>query len=225
MRKKFCPKCGKQTDKFYVRLCKNCFLSEVSVLKNIPNKIILKKCKSCEKIFVDNKIADDVENALDLFLMEILKQPEIYSATYRVEGNKVHVNLKLKLDDLEKTEEKISELIVKKITCKSCSMKSVGYYQSILQIRAPQIQIDEILEEVENQINLLNKYDNLAFISKIDKKTEGIDVYIGSKSVAMQIAKNLKNRFSANIKISRKLSGSISGKKVYRDTILVSVGE
>lgn len=225
MRKKFCPKCGKQTEKFYGKLCGNCFLSEVSVLKNIPNKIVLKECKSCEKVFVDNKIANNIGNVLDLFLMEILKQPEIHSATYRVEGNKIHINLVLRVDDSEKKEEKISELVVKKITCRSCSMKLVGYYQSILQIRAPQNQIDEILEEVEDQIDLMSKYNNMAFISKIGKKPEGVDLYIGSKSVAMEIAKNLKNKFGANIKISRKLSGSISGKRVYRDTILVSVGE
>lgn len=224
MRNKFCPKCGKQTDKIYNNLCEDCFLSGVSVLKNIPNKIVLKKCKSCEKIFVDDKSSDSVENALDLFLIEVLKKPEIHSATYRIDANKVHINLTLRVDDLDKTEEKISELIVKKITCKSCSMKAVGYYQSILQLRAPKNQIGDILEEIENQINLMNKYDSLAFVSKTDKKPEGVDLYIGSKSVANHIAKNLKNKFRANIKISRKLGGSISGKKVYRDTILVSVG-
>jgi len=85
--------------------------------------------------------------------------------------------------------------------------------------------VDEILDDVETQMELMRKYNSLSFVSKMDKVAGGVDLYIGSKEVANQIAKNLKNKFKANIKISRKLSGYIRGKKTYRDTILVSVGE
>ncbi len=225
MKKKFCPKCGRETEKFYGSLCKDCFLSKVSLIKNVPDKIILRKCKICEKIYVNEKSANSIENGLDLFLMEILKQKEVHSATYRIEGNKMHITLTLNVEGAEKSEEKTSELVVKNITCKSCSLKAIEYYQSILQIRAPQNMIDEIVGDVEEQMDLMNKYNNLAFVSKIEKVVGGVDLYIGSKSVANQVAKNIKNKFKANIKISRKLSGHIRGKKAYRDTILVSVGE
>jgi len=225
MKKKFCPKCGKPIEKIYGNLCKDCFLLNVSFVKKLPDKIILRKCKSCEKIFVNKKSASTVENAVELILEDLLKQPDIHSATYRVVGNKIHINLTLKVDDLEKAEEKVANLIVKSIFCEFCSMKLTGYFQSILQIRAPANLLDEILDDVQNQIEFLSQYDNLAFISKSDGKPGWIDLYIGSKRAATQISKFLKGKFKANIKISRKLTGYISGKKVYRDTLLVTIGE
>jgi nonsense-mediated mRNA decay protein 3 len=225
MKKKFCPKCGKTVEKIYDNLCKDCFLLRVSFAGKLPDKIIVRRCKSCEKIFVGKKTANTVENAIDLILSDLLKQPEIHAATYRVVGSKVYINLTLKVNDLQKTEEKISNLIIKNIFCQHCHMKSTGYYQSILQLRVPSNLLSIVLAEVENQIEAFNQYDNLAFISKIDKRPEWIDVYIGSKRVAKQISKYLKNKFKASIKISRKLSGYISGKKVYRDTILIEIGE
>ena len=212
-------------ENFYGNLCKDCFLLKVSFAKKLPDKIIVRRCKSCEKIFVGKKTANTVENAIDIILADLLKQPEVHSATYRVANSKVHINLTLKVNDLKKTEEKISNLIVKNIFCQYCHMKSTGYYQSILQVRAPSNLINAIMDEIGNQIEFLNQYDNLAFISKIDRNPKGIDIYIGSKRAAVQISKYLKNKFKASIKVSRKLSGYISGKKVYRDTLLVSIGE
>ncbi|MDI6798732.1 MAG: NMD3-related protein [Candidatus Aenigmarchaeota archaeon] len=223
MSRKFCPKCGKTAEKFYENLCKDCFLSKISFSKLIPDRIVIKRCKSCNRTFSDNRAAS-VENALESILSNLLIQPEIKKAIYRIEDKKVHINLNLKIADLEKTEEKISNLIIKKITCRACSMRSIGYYQSILQVRAPENLLGKISKEIEERINILSQYDNLAFISRYEEVANGFDVYIGSKRSALEIAKNLKNKLKANIKISRKLSGSIRGKKVYKDTILVSIG-
>ena len=225
MKKKFCPKCGKTIEKTYGNLCGNCFLLKVSFAKDLPDKITLRRCKSCQKIFVGKKTATTVDNAIDLILSDLLKQPEIHSATYRISGSRVFINLTIRTNDLEKTEQKISSLILKTIFCEYCSMKSTRYYQAILQIRVPTKMIDEVMDDVQNQMEFLNKYDNLAFISKVESKQGWVDAYIGSKRAAMQTAKFLKRKFKANIKISSKLSGYISGKKVYRDTILVSIGE
>jgi nonsense-mediated mRNA decay protein 3 len=225
MRKKFCPKCGKITEKFYKNLCRDCFLEKVSVKEEIPSKIVIKRCKLCGKFYVKKRAVESLENSIDTILSELLEQPEIHSATYRIENKNVHINLTLKILGLEKKEEKVSSLIIKNIICKACSMRSTGYYQALLQIRLPKNLKDIVLKEVKTQIDFLNKYDRLAFISKLDKKPKGVDIYIGSKSSAMQIARYLKSRFKAKIKISRKLSGSIRGKRVYRDTILVSIGD
>ena len=225
MKKKFCPKCGKSIEKIYGSLCKDCFLLKVSFAEKLPDKIILRRCKSCDKIFVGKKTTNTVDNAMDLILSDLLKQPEIHSATYRISGSKIYINLTLKVDDLEKTEQKILNLIVKNIFCEYCSMKLTRYYQSILQIRAPINMFDEILDDVQEQIDFLNQHDNLAFISNVERKPGWVDLYIGSKRAATQISKFLKGKFKANIKISRKLTGYISGKKVYRDTLLVTIGE
>jgi nonsense-mediated mRNA decay protein 3 len=222
MGKKFCPKCGRQTDEFYNGLCSSCSLSGVSIAKKLPNQLRIKECKICGK-FLMNDLSGSTESLVESFLEDLIKQKEIMSATYRISGNKIFLTLKLKKGDFEKTEEKALDLITKKIICQTCSMKETGYFQATLQIRAPNELLPEIKSKIESQINYLNQYDNLAFISNFQETKNGFDFLIGSKNSANQIAKILKLKYKAKIKISRKLSGSIKGKKVYRDTILVKV--
>lgn len=224
MRKKFCPKCGREVEKLYDGLCRDCFLEKTSRLE-IPFKIVVKQCRSCGKFYFNHSSAATVEGAVDGILLKILEKPEIESANYRIEGDKIHVTLDLKYKDLKKSEERMVLLTLKKITCESCSKKAVGYYQSIIQLRVPEKLMGPIVSDIEEQIENLKKYDELAFVSKVERRKEGTDIYIGSKSAANNIAKTIKIKFGAEIKISSKLSGSISGRKVYRDTILISIGD
>jgi NMD protein affecting ribosome stability and mRNA decay len=225
MKKKFCPKCGKETEKFYNKVCKDCFLSRLSFIGKIPDRLIIKSCKSCGRFFIDDKPVDSPEEALDLILSELLKQKEVKNVDYEIKDDKAVVSINLKIDDAEKTEEKTLNLTSKNILCKSCHMKSSGYFRALLQVRAPEKLLSSLQKEVEDQVEFLNRFDKLAFISNLQPVKNGFDVYIGSKAAVAQIAKNLKNKYKANIKVSRKLSGSISGKKVYRDTVLVAIGE
>lgn len=225
MVKKFCPKCGKETEKFYENLCKDCFLEKISFIDKIPDKIVIGKCKFCEKFFIDKKGFDSLENAVGEMLARILEENKIQSINYRIHDNKVSITLRFKIEDLEKAEEKESQLILKSITCNSCSLKSLGYFQAILQVRAPENLLEKISQDIENFIQLFKNYDNLSFLLRIEKQAKGFDFYIGSKKVAHQIAKNLKRKYKAKVKVSKKLSGSIKGKKVYRDTLLISVSD
>lgn len=224
MKRKFCPKCGKETEDLYEGLCKDCSISKFSISTQLPDKILIKECKICGKFFTGKSTATSADNAVELFLEGILKQKEIDSVTYRVSGGKVFLTLRLKKDNFDKTEEKELNLMVKKIICQICSMMESGYFQTIIQVRAPENILPEIKEEIYEQISHLNKFDRLAFISKYQEAKNGFDVFIGSKSSANRIANALKAKYRAKIKITKKLSGSIKGKKVYQDTILVSVG-
>jgi nonsense-mediated mRNA decay protein 3 len=225
MKRNFCPKCGKVVDKLYDNLCSACFLEKFSVKEKLPDKIIVGVCKKCGRIYTDKIFAETVESAVDLILTRLLKQKEVKSATYKVVGDKVHVKLNLVVENLEKIEEKVLNLITKSITCKHCSLKEGRYFQTVLQIRSGQINTEQILAEVEARLGVINKYDRLAFISSIEKLPEGVDVYIGSKSAANNVVRYLKSKYNIKTKISRKLFGIKNGKRVYRDTILVSIGD
>ena len=223
MRKKFCPKCGREVEKLHDGLCEKCFLEKTKL--EIPEKIALKECKRCGKIYFDKNSAETVEGAVDKVLTKILEKPDIQSATYRIKGDKIHVALNLKYGDLEKPEERIILFVLKKITCKSCSMVAVGYYQSIIQLRVPEKLIEKIVEDMQQQVENFRECDAMAFISKIERKKEGVDIYIGSKSVAKKLAKCIKTKFKAKIKISNKLGGFVDGRQVFRDTILISISD
>ncbi|MCS7105924.1 MAG: 60S ribosomal export protein NMD3 [Candidatus Aenigmarchaeota archaeon] len=225
MKGKFCPKCGEETEKFYENLCKDCFLEKISFLDKIPEEIVIRKCKSCEKFFYDEKSFKNLEEAVGEMLARILEENKIQSINYRIFENKVNITLTFRVEDLEKTEEKKSSLILKSITCNSCSLKNLGYYQAVLQVRAPENLLEKISQDVENFVEFFRNYDALSFISKFEKQKKGFDVFIGSKKVAHQIAQNLKRKYKPKIKISRKFAGRIKGKKVYRDTILISLSD
>jgi len=222
MIKKFCPKCGREIDKLYDSLCEKCFLSKLSITDDIPNDIKVKQCKLCGKFFIKTG-ATSVEGVIETFLEDLLKKKHVQSASYRIKNNTLFLSLRTKIEDLEKVEEKIINLIFKSIICSTCVMKKSGYFQAIIQIRTPESLAAVILDEIETQIDNFSRYDETAFISGKEKIKQGFDIYLGSKRVAMLLAKILKTKYGAEIKISRKLGGSIKGKKVYRDTILVSV--
>jgi nonsense-mediated mRNA decay protein 3 len=222
MREKFCPKCGKKTENFYEGLCEACFLSKFSISKKLPDKIFITQCKLCGKFFL-NKHSGSIENIIEAFLQDFLKEGELTSISYRIAENKIFLTLSLKINDLEKTEEKEVEVIIKKIICQACAMKESGYFQATIQVRAPENLLFEIKKEIEDQTDYLRQYDSLAFISSFQEVKNGFDVFIGSKASARQIARVLKLKYKAKIKITRKLAGKLKGKKVYRDTILISI--
>lgn len=224
MGRKFCPKCGKKTEIFYDNLCEECFLKEISFVSLIPNKFLIKECKSCGRFFFKSDASASLEKLIESTLSKLLSKKEVESATYRIQDNKLHVNVRIKINGLKKEEKKISSLVVKKIVCRECALKSLEYYQSIIQVRAPEDVSNKILERMKRIVEK-SKKEKLAFISKIEKVPRGFNAYIGSKRIAKEIVQEIKKEFKAKIKISRKLSGSIRGKRVYRDTILVLAGE
>ena len=219
--RKFCPKCGKITDNLYENICRDCFLEKLSVMDKLPNEIKLRICKSCGRIVVDKNRFNTIEKAVDKILADFLNKKEIKSASYRINNNKIYVSIKLKIDNVEKSEEKSMNMISRYITCEICSISGSSYYNSTIQLRTKNP--DKFLSVIQKKMIELNKNDPFAFISKLDRNKAGYDFYVGSKSSANNIASFFREKYKAKIKISRKLSGNIHGKTKYKDTILIEV--
>jgi nonsense-mediated mRNA decay protein 3 len=224
MLKKFCPNCGNPTEKFYNNLCGDCFLKNVSILETLPKRFVVMLCKICGKYYLGSESGENLDEVVEKMLKKMLKKPESKFATYRLHDKKVFVTLQIKIQDLQKTEEKEFDLVLKGITCNFCNLKKSGYYKAILQLRVRK-DIEKIVQnEIDMLVAKLNKSDNFAFISQRQKLKEGIDLYFGSKSAASKVAQYLKKKYGAEIKISQKIFGmTSSGKTAYRDTILVSI--
>ncbi|MDI6806364.1 MAG: NMD3-related protein [Candidatus Aenigmarchaeota archaeon] len=219
--KRFCPKCGRVTEKFYENLCEECFLSKITYVNLIPEKIILRKCKVCERFFINDK-PQSMNEIVKNFLLKKFKPTNVESITHRISDKKLYLNLNIKVYDLRKSERKVCGLIVKLITCKFCWMRQTGYYQAIIQVRVSRDIFDEILEKIENKLKSLSTRDELAFISQV-VRNKFLDVYLGSTSAALKISKELRSLYKARVKITKKLIGTRKGKRVYRTTVLVSI--
>ena len=160
---------------------------------------------------------------VEAILSKILEKEKIESINYRISEDKLKMKIETKIKDLKKVEELTSNLIIKQFVCNICNMKERGYYQAIVQLRCKDEILPLIEENIKREIEILNKFDELAFISKIEKEKNGLNFYIGSKKSAMQITKILKRKYKAEVKHSRKLVGFERGEKVYRDTILIKI--
>ncbi len=223
MRNLFCPKCGKTANKLHAGLCEECFLEKFDFASKLPNKLIIPECRECGRFYISGKGFFKLDDAIGYFLKGI-KDKEIYSVTYRISNDKLYVTIYSKLGELNKREEKIMEFKQPKVVCKICNMKFSGYFNAILQVRG-NFNRDKILKEIESNVEKLNKEDKMAFVSRTSRKKEGLDLQFGSKSTANKIARALKARYNAKIKLSSTLYGMKEGKKIYRDTILVLFGE
>ena len=224
-RGKFCPKCGKDAESLYDGFCSDCFLGKMKLSDKIPPKIVLGNCKMCGRVFLGERRFEMAENAVEFFLDGILKQKEIKKATYRIAGNSLWMTIDMEVSGLAKTLEKNIPMVNKSITCKFCNLKKGNYYNVTIQVRVPKAVEDKIVGEIEAEMGKLNRFDNYAFISGVQKLKEGTDLFVGSKNAADRIVRYMQRKYKAKTKTSRKLYGLIEGKKSYRDTVLVSIGD
>lgn len=221
MRKKFCPKCGKDADVLYDGVCKDCLAKKENILsKSLPDTIKLNECKVCGKVFGAGKGHQTVYGAVEEAVTKHLKKKEIESASFRLREGVVTVTA---IYPGGSSEEKDTNIAVKKITCKDCSLMKIGYFNSIIQIRGTESWTKEVLDLIEDIVGRLNKKNGMSFISKIEHIKQGYDIYIGSKFAARTAWHAVRLKYPVEVKITSKLGGSDGGKKIYRDTILIKL--
>jgi len=112
-------------------------------------------------------------------------------------------------------------------TCDTCGMKSGGYYEATLQIRADGRQLTE--EEEDDVVRIVTEMtiaqygsDHKAFVTKISSDKYGIDFQMGSEHLCRSIADVLESRYLAQRKQNYKLVGQDKGgKDKFRTTILI----
>src|SRR3972149_5172955 len=126
-RTKFCPKCGRETEKFYDNLCKDCFLQKIKLI-GLPEKIVVKHCKICGKFFSNGERRTSLERAVDDALSKVMRLNDIESATSRIDRNKIFSNVIVLSEGLRKEIEVDFKLIEKEIICKSCANMLSGYF-------------------------------------------------------------------------------------------------
>ena len=112
-------------------------------------------------------------------------------------------------------------------TCDTCGMKSGGYYEATLQIRADGRQLTE--EEEDDIVRIVTEMtvsqygsNDKAFVTKVSSDKYGIDFQIGSEHLCTSIADVLEARYLAQRKQNYKLIGQDKGgKDKFRTTILI----
>ncbi len=229
--KKFCPKCGKETNQLIDSLCVDCFLKGKEIFN--VDKVSVLMCKHCKKIFSGNKeisfseeiIAEIVASKIKIIpelekpkiFVELQKRTELdYEALIKVKGF-------LGNQLIEK--EKIVQFRIKETTCDSCMKLNADYREAILQLRASNQKDALAMFQLAN--NLLDKdrsKDSLAGTSKVIELKNGFDLWVGSKKAAAKVSRYLSKLYKVKIITSKKLIGEEdSGERKYRHTFCIKI--
>jgi len=240
MTKQFCPKCGKETDVFCGKVCRECFI-EKHKLVECPLVIHTKTCPTCGSFFRKGKWAfteDESENILDSVRDAIkidsqAENVEVFLTPRKLDSPLYHVGIEVtaEINGVELTSETETEVRVRKESCLTCNRIAGGYFEGIVQIRAEnRLPTKDELKRSEKIAHELagrsqNKGDRLAFISKITERDEGIDVYVGSTKLGTQICRAVIDVFGGKYTESPSLVGQKDGVDIYRVTFALRLPE
>ncbi|MBT4870273.1 MAG: hypothetical protein HON47_01755 [Candidatus Diapherotrites archaeon] len=231
--KKFCPKCGKETDKLVGNECLDCFLKKTKLFTIKSQKILV--CKHCNKAIIKGHWEDLSENLIE---GEVASKVKL-NTDFNLEDYKVLVELqKMGADEYEALvkikgfisgnlleQEKIVWVSLKGTLCDSCMKLDAEYREAIIQLRGKDKEESEQMLKIT--LDLLNKEkakDSLSGTSKIVELKTGFDLWIGSKKAAVKVSRYVAKLYSVKLKVSSKLIGEEkSGKRKYRFTFCVKL--
>ena len=237
-----CYQCGKPS--VLDGLCTDCYNKEHPLIE-VESPLTLLSCKQCGSVKVPGgwkNLTFEAADSGDLWphQVDILLDNEVKPL---IEGIELEIEEEKRLDrvlqivlraigksheDLPVHEEEYPiEIRFSYGTCDTCGMKSGGYYEATLQIRADGRQLTE--EEEDDIVRIVTEMtiaqygsDDKAFVSKVSSDKYGLDFQIGSEHLCRSIADVLESKYLAQRKQNYKLIGQDKGgKDKFRITILI----
>lgn len=219
---KFCPRCGRETDRLYgdkQKLCADCY-PEKNDLLEIPEVVEIEVCSVCgrmkqrtdwlEKYTIEEQLGEKFAEFSDPDVdMELQYWEDDEGTKVRVHASKDdiqdHYDTRVKFDQQQ---------------CPSCSRFEGGFYKVKIQLRG-----EQDLKPVSNQIidmaaELTNE-NRKDFLSNIEKTDHGYNIYLSTEAMAKKILDMLRSRYGPEIKRSYELIGEQDGQEVYRNVISV----
>lgn len=217
-----CAVCGKECAG---SLCSKCAVEKLNLV--VVDDIEVVECSSCGRYkrggrWVSTTLNEILEHEVlrniklnenfDLHSIEILGKEIVLYGSYG--GEEVVYKLPFNFK-------------IKKMSCERCSRQSGGYYEAIVQIRAEGRRLED--DEVSTAVRILSTVleaegdNDFAFVSKVEEKKEGIDVFIGGRDVGRKISYKIASELGGKVFESKKLHTRIDGQNAYRFTYLVRI--
>ncbi|UOY10209.1 60S ribosomal export protein NMD3 [Methanonatronarchaeum sp. AMET6-2] len=226
----FCPSCGEEVSGSK-RLCRECFLNNVEIVK-VPDFIDVDVCVRCGAHREgDTWIDHEEESRLASAEMAVMSEIQVHRL---VENIDIAIALDKKSDPMRGevyiTGEIDGEPIeinkpltvrVKDVSCERCNKASAGYYEAVVQVRRPGIELtDEEKTSIHKSSMKLAEEERLnermSYISDVSETDGGYDIYTGTKELGMKISKLINRKYGGTYSQSATLIGENDGQKVYR---------
>ncbi len=237
MNKRFCPKCGKESNQFFKNFCLNCFLEDHPNLVEIDKEIVIDHCKRCNQIRIRfNWVEQSPENLVEI-VNEKLKVKDLENFVVKVKlipFDKGKSIAKIKIEgELEGSKlflERESILKPQSLICDACMKVSSNYHEGIIQIRGTKktslLELEEALLKLKEFLAFEEEKDSLAKIVGLKKVPNGFDVLIGSNKASKHVSVKLAKEYKVKYVYSNKLIGETDdGSRKYRNTYCVRIQE
>lgn len=222
-----CPSCGLEKNKnlFIDNICKACYYKDKAKFSVKIDDIII--CKSCGRLkqgFVWKPFAEDSFKG-------IIESNIKTNFDYRVKS--IDINFfrsKLEVDILFSAGKEIFEELLtfspKYQYCQDCYKKISDYFECEVQIRDFGNNRD-VHNEFMKMLNKaakeeLKKGNYGAYLQKFEQVNNGINYYLGSKSLGQAFVREIKEKYDIDKKDSFKLVGILpGGRDKIRTTFLI----
>lgn len=227
MTRKFCPKCGENTDDLYGSrgLCQSCYQDEYDFI-DLPDEITVEQCPSCGYTRIGpywRRLEDDelVFHAIKKHMDDDL---DVEVGYRRRDEHTITVDVHLtKTVDGDTLTQTLHTTIIlhREDNCTPCDRYYSGYFTSIFQLRGEHTQ--EALEQLLDEAERKHDEDRRAYISRIDKVKNGYDLYVSKKKLSEHLLRYMQDKYKVVADTSSSLWGEIKGEKVYRKTVLCRI--
>lgn len=200
-----CPKCGKSDKeiRFMEAFCVDCYQYNI----RIP-AINIEECKKCGKIKFRGEWQLLNKKKFEKYVTSKCRG-DFSSVTYDSKKNVLIFTISKNNNEI--SIEKNFEPKRKISLCPECSRKAAGYFEAIIQLRGNEYEVKK------HQRILSDLLRRETFLSKVDEKKEGVDLYVGNSKTALRIINEMK----LQTLMTKKLMGMREGKKYYRTTFLI----
>jgi nonsense-mediated mRNA decay protein 3 len=212
MHEKFCPRCGRTGKPMVHGLCIDCYIEKHPSILSV-GKPSLKRCPTCLRVFFNNEwrpgYHKNVEEIVKSKVKTHVEKPHVAAhfvrATDKGELFKIVVSGLLEGETVRL--ERDEEIDFERQQCDVCLRKSGSYYEAIVQLRGPAPRVRELFNALRNEVRSLIADDRRAEIFRFQEARGGLDVWLGSSSVAKLAVKNVAKAFRAPVKETYKLMG------------------
>ncbi|MFW9773921.1 MAG: NMD3-related protein [Candidatus Thorarchaeota archaeon] len=249
MPNRFCAICGEKVDDDspHIGMCLKCYLAEYSLFE-LPQKLPVNICIDCGSYSKKegwikpskNDFFSILGEVVEKFLLKPLFKNDqieysydfnedsiIYSSRHLIKSIEAVINGRL-ADSSDLFQQQTVKINVNQMLCKNCSnLRSGTYFLSILQLRVEDENqfdlIDEVLTEINIHVENLFEKDHRQYISQIEDKKYGVDLYLSTNELMNNIVKFIKTKYHFLLKRTKKLVGRDrqKGKNQYRLKTLV----
>lgn len=231
----FCVECGKEPDRLYEGLCRDCFIDKKMEVE-IESPIEIEVCGHCGSVKRENKWIEkpDLEAIMlqridDAISTNHLVDRYSFNADFSQEDPlniNVDVGIKLTSEDITTSLEETTKIILKKSQCEICSKIQGDYYEAILQIRPSgqdmtEEQKEEIRDIIKKRVEVKRGEERNIFVTFEEEIHGGLDFYLSDTGVSKNLAHEISRKFGGRVTTSSKLTGREDGQNIYRMTYSV----